>query len=293
MRFRQILACVVTIAVLWNMPAVPDASPGAAPQTPGANAPVGKFVWHDLVTSDPAKCREFYGQLFGWTFEPAEGIDPGYTMIHHEGRPIGGIVFRPPQKGETFIAQWLPYVVVADVDKAANAFRQGGGRIFRGPLNARKDLRVAGVEDAQGAPLGLASRGPQIDEDTLPPLNRWFWMDYVARDADAALKFYGEVLGFTHEIRDTRENFTYYLLKSDRPRAGLFPSPWKRETSVWLSYVRVADPAAMAARAVQLGGTIGLAPDPAVRNGSLAIVVDPTGAPLALQKYPFAAGATQ
>jgi predicted enzyme related to lactoylglutathione lyase len=117
-------------------------------------------------------------------------------------------------------------------------------------------------------------------------------MEYVARDPDAALNFYSETVGFRHQIHEVREDFTYYLLTSDRPRAGLFRSPWKRETSVWLPYVRVADPAAMAARAGQLGGTIALAPQPRVRNGSLAIVLDPTGAPLALQKFPFDRGVT-
>jgi predicted enzyme related to lactoylglutathione lyase len=49
----------------------------------------------------------------------------------------------------------------------------------------------------------------------------------------------------------------------------------------------VADPAALAARAASLGGTVLLAPDPDVRKGSLAVVADPSGAIVALQKYPF------
>ena len=276
-------AVSVAVAVVVSVAAAP------------ADVPVksaGEFVWHDLVTENPAASRAFYGALFGWTFEAADGIDPGYTMIKHDGRPIGGIVVprRPP--GTEAIAQWLAYVVVNDVDKTTTAFREAGGRIFRGPLNARKDLRVAVVADAQGAALGLASRGPNFDvpEERPPGLNRWLWMEYVARDPAAALKFYGEVVGFRHEVYEQRENFTYYLLTTDRPRAGLFRSPWERDTSAWLPYVRVADPAAMAARAVELGGRIALQPGPGVRNGSLAIVVDPDGAAVALQKFPFDVG---
>jgi uncharacterized protein len=117
-------------------------------------------------------------------------------------------------------------------------------------------------------------------------------MEYVAVDPVAALDFYGEVVGFRHEISEVRDNFTYYLLTTDRPRAGLFRSPWPRETSAWLPYVRVADPAAMAARAVELGGSVALAPRPDLRNGSLAIVLDPAGAPVALQKFPFEGAVT-
>jgi predicted enzyme related to lactoylglutathione lyase len=237
---------------------------------------------------NPAASQAFYGTLFGWTFESGQGIDPGYVIIRHEGQPIGGIV--KPREGNAAAAQWLAYVVVADVDRAAKDFEQAGGRIYRGPLNARKDLRVAVVADAQGAPLGLASRGPDADTTVVPGLHRWLWMEYVAHDPASALAFYAAAVGFRYELHETRNAFAYYLLSTDRPRAGLFESLWDRERSAWLPYIRVADPAAMAARAVGLGGAMVLAPHAAVRNGSLAIVLDPDGAPLALQKYPFDPG---
>ncbi|HEY6360841.1 MAG TPA: VOC family protein [Vicinamibacterales bacterium] len=263
-----------------------------APPLPSSKAVPGAFVWHDLVTDNPAASRAFYGALFGWTFEQGEGIDPGYTIASHDGRQIAGIVPFRRREGEAAVAQWVSYVVVANVDQATETFRRSGGRVFRGPLNARKDLRVAVVADAQGAALGLANRGPLLEDEHPPALNRWLWMEYVARDTDAALKFYGDVIGYRHEVQKERNDFTYYLLTADRPRAGLFRSPWDRETSAWLPYVRVADPAAMAARAVELGGSVVLQPRPDVRNGSLAIVLDPTGAPVALQRFPFETGAT-
>ena len=264
----------------------------AAVAVPRESAAAGEFVWHDLVTDNPAACRTFYHALLGWTFAPGAGVDPGYMIIRHQGQPIGGMVPRRRGDADAAGAQWVAYVVATDVDRAAASFLQAGGRIFRGPLNARKDLRVAVVADAQGAPLGLTSRGPAPEGERPPALHRWLWMEYVAIDAAPALRFYGDVLGFRNEIYERRDRFTYYLLSTDRPRAGLFASPWQRQTSAWLPYVRVADPAAMAARAVELGGSVALAPRADVRNGSLAIVLDPAGAPLALQRFPFETGAT-
>jgi uncharacterized protein len=283
---------LVVLAVVIMASTATSQAPFAASQPATTPRPPGEFVWHDLVTPDSAPCRTFYSALFGWTFEEGEGVDPGYTIIKHEGRPIGGIVRRQPPAGEAPVAQWLAYVLVADVDKAVEGFRAAGGRVYRGPLNAKKDLRVAVVADAQGAPLGLASRGPRVEEERPPGLNRWLWMEYVARDPEPALKFYSEVVGYRYEIHEQRENFTYYLLTTDRPRAGLFRSLWERETSAWLPYVRVADPVAMAARAAELGGTVLLPPAQRVRNGSLAIVLDPMGAAVALQKFPFESGVT-
>lgn len=258
-------------------------------QTPPVQeAAPGQFVWHDLVTHDPTGSRAFYGALFGWTFAASDGIDPGYTLIKNGKRPIGGIVTRRAGSGNDR-AEWLAYVVVADVDRTARAFREKGGRIYRGPLNARKDLRVAAVADPQGAALGLASRGPAFaTSDT--DLHNWLWMEYVARDPEGALAFYADTLGFRHEIAETLKDFTYYLLSTDRPRAGLFRSVWKDEASAWLPYIRVADPEAMAARVTELGGAVLIPPSARVRNRTLTIVADPSGAVMALQKFPFDRG---
>lgn len=283
----------VTAAALVSLAARQPPPPAAA-----RAVAAGEFVWHDLVTDNPAACRAFYSALFGWTFEESEGIDPGYLMIKQQGLPMGGLVTLR-RTTDPVVAQWLTYVVVPDVDRAVETFRRAGGRVFRGPLTTRKDLRVAVVADPQGAPLGLASRGPRLPPDAaaaapvaVPPLNQWLWMEYVATDASAALSFYADSIGFKNEVSEARDNFTYYLLTTGRPRAGLFRSPWQRETSAWLPYLRVADPTATAARVAALGGTVVLPPDPGVRNGSLAIVLDPSGAPFALQRYPFDKGVT-
>lgn len=260
----------------------PRASAAAA--AVAAVAPAGEFVWHDIITHDAAAIRTFYGSLFGWTFQPGQGVEPNYTIIKQDGAPIGGIVTaREPDT----VPQWLSYVVVADVDRAAAAFSGAGGRVYRAPLDARKNLRVAVVGDAQGAPLGLASRGPDIPAGSVPAIHRWLWMEYLAVDPAPALDFYSRVIGYTSEVSETRAGFSYHLLKTDRARAGLFASPWKRETALWLPYVRVADAAATAARVSELGGRVVLAPRDDIRNGSLAVVLDPSGAALALQRFPF------
>ena len=55
----------------------------------------------------------------------------------------------------------------------------------------------------------------------------------------------------------------------------------------WLPYLRVEDPAAMAARAESLGGRVILSPRPEIRGATVAIVADPTGGVVALQKWPL------
>jgi hypothetical protein len=66
-------------------------------------------------------------------------------------------------------------------------------------------------------------------------------------------------------------------------RAGILlnPTDWNPQ---WLTYFGVADPAAAAARVAALGGKVLLEPTPDVREGTMALVIDPTGAVLGLQR---------
>jgi predicted enzyme related to lactoylglutathione lyase len=58
----------------------------------------------------------------------------------------------------------------------------------------------------------------------------------------------------------------------------------------WLPYVRVEDPAAMAARVASLGGRVLIPPSSGIRGGTLAVILDPTGGAMALQKWPLPRG---
>src|SRR5919197_5032839 len=62
----------------------------------------GCMVWNELATPDPARARDFYAALLGWTVEPEES---GYGVIKSGGALNGGI--RPPQDGEPI--HWLVF----------------------------------------------------------------------------------------------------------------------------------------------------------------------------------------
>jgi hypothetical protein len=264
----------------------------ATPEPPRPTIP-GKFVWHDLLTTDSPAVEKFYAGLFGWTFEAQKGRENPYKAIRLAGVPIGGIVDVSAKKSEAPSATWLSYVSVADVDKAVAGFRSGSAKVLREPGPVGSVATAAVVVDPQGAILGLAriTKGDPPDAGLVPE-GSFLWMEYVAEDAPGALAFYKDALGFTADPVEDGTKVEYFALKSaDTPRAGLYASPWKEVRSNWLPYIRVADAAAAAKKAESLGGRIALAPSPEVRNGTLAIVTDPSGAAVALQQWPIPAPA--
>ena len=79
--------------------------------TPGA----GRFVWHDLMTTDPGAAIAFYVALFGWRTEAMPMGEAGdYTMLYAGDEGIGGIVPLDPSHGVT--SHWIGYATVPSVD---------------------------------------------------------------------------------------------------------------------------------------------------------------------------------
>jgi uncharacterized protein len=280
--WRRLLA----LSLLGLALACAPRSQTAPPVAPAAvDLKPGKFVWHDLATDDIAASRAFYASLLGWEFEDTQRLGRAYVVARLNGRRVAGLV-AIPAKREDRMSQWVGYVSVPDVDRGVEAVTRAGGRALVAPVNVAAG-RAAVVADPQGAALGLVrlSAGDPPDEAS-PRENAFFWMEYLAGDPAAALSFYKDLLGYEAQVVETGGS-PYQVLRHGRARAGLLPLPPKGVRPTWLAYVLVKDPAAAAARAASLGGTVLLAPRADLRKGSLAIVADPTGAALALQRWPI------
>lgn len=247
----------------------------------------GKFVWYDLLSDNVIAAKKFYGELFGWEFEGEPKADAKYTMIKHNGTPIGGIVY-VEDLGQVNGSQWLSYISVENVDSAVELIQKSNGKVFRDPFDFPDRGRVSVVSDPQGALLVLirAQGGDPTDKE--PVSNEWLWTELFTRDLDAAASFYGKLVGYEAEAFDSGVNIPYYVFrKRDRAEAGMLRIPWENVKPNWLPYIKVDDPAAVVKKAKSLGGTVIVAPAENIRKGSVALIADPTGGVVAVQKWPI------
>jgi predicted enzyme related to lactoylglutathione lyase len=248
---------------------------------------IGKFVWHDLITDDVAAARRFYGGLFGWTFADTTHPNGGdYVLIAASGRYLGGIVqLDDPEDSE--YSRWLGYLSVADVDDAVGRTSAAGGRAVAGPTDLPRIGRAAAVQDPQGAVLGLLRSDVGDPDDSMPPAHgQVVWNELLAADPGSIADYYVSIGEFRAETRARRGGEYTVLWAQGRERAGIMRRPGEDVDPLWLTHFAVADPAAAAARVAELGGSVLLAPSEDLREGSLAVVTDPTGAILALQRWP-------
>src|SRR5580704_16282814 len=79
-----------------------------------SNAEVrGRFVWHELLTTDTAAAAAFYPKVVPWRTQPSNM--PGYTIFMAGGLQVGGLMALP-EDGAGTPAYWLVYVGTPNVD---------------------------------------------------------------------------------------------------------------------------------------------------------------------------------
>ena len=137
-------------AVLCIMTPVPmDNPPPMAPiGTPGT------FGWQELYANDGREALSFYGKLFGWTLDHAMpmGEMGDYLIFAHHGRPVGGMMTRPPAVP---VACWSYYITVPSIAAAVEKIQAGGGTVVFGPQEVPGGSQIVQALDPQGAYFAL------------------------------------------------------------------------------------------------------------------------------------------
>ena len=251
----------------------------------------GKVVWNDLMTEDLDAARRFYGGVLGWTFEnysarPGRGR---YAIARSGNVYVAGLVPVPARADGQKISRWLPYVSVDNVDRAVARAVDAGGTVAAEAQEIGFG-RVAAIIDPEGAVIGLARSkvGDPDDETTRARAGRIVWTELLTNRAPAAAaEFYRSLVDYQVE-RTQRRGGEYTLLTiQGENRAGILANPSREWKSVWLTYFGVENLAEASARVESLGGKVLLPPSPSVREGTMAVVADPSGAILILQKLPI------
>jgi predicted enzyme related to lactoylglutathione lyase len=116
---------------------------------------LGRFSWHELMTTDYARSFDFYRRLFGWekTGEMDMGDGNMYLMYGKGNKMYGGIFNRPPEMA-AMRPFWLCYIHVRDVNKAVETATRAGARLQRGPMDVPGGA-IAILGDPQGAAFAV------------------------------------------------------------------------------------------------------------------------------------------
>jgi predicted enzyme related to lactoylglutathione lyase len=246
----------------------------------------GRWVWADLVTSDVAKAADFYGKVFGWTFETYGGEDDRetYTLVLADGLPIAGMVFDArAKKAETPSARWIGLVSVDDPKAVAERIAPLGGQVVYAPVMLGERGETAVFRDPEGTLFGVVKSKNGDPADYLGDVGEWAWLDLWSNDVERAAQFYRTAIGYqtvpAGDASTARSGL--HLVAGGYVRAGIMQKRDPQTTSVWLPYVRVADAKRAAESARTAGGRVIYEPAP-LGAAVVGIVADPTGAPVGI-----------
>jgi len=233
----------------------------------------------DTFQPDPRAAMDFYGPLFGWSFDdPApmpSGLEGDYFTARLRGQPVAGIGQAPPLSRPS----WNTHVRVEAIGPSLVRAEQAGGRVLAGPFGVGSEGALAVVADATGVPFFLSEPGRGDDAVLADVPDSWAMSSLHTTDIDAAASFYGTMFGWELDsVPDA--GFALWRLSGEIV-AVVSATDGVAVPPHWSVNFAVRDADALAEHAVTLGGTIVLAPmnTPGFRN---AVIGDPQGAFIAV-----------
>jgi len=115
---------------------------------------IGKIVWTDLTVPNANKNRDFYAEVFNWTFEEVSmGAYSDYTMKNENGDVIAGICHKDGPNTE-LPPQWINYIKVNNITESLGKVEILGGKVIV-PVNPNSSYKMAVIQDIAGAYIGL------------------------------------------------------------------------------------------------------------------------------------------
>jgi predicted enzyme related to lactoylglutathione lyase len=241
-------------------------------------APLGAPCWIDLTTSDVDRAQDFYGTVFGWTFESAGPDYGGYINAAKNGHPVAGLMANNPEWQSP--DNWATYFHTADINATASAVTAAGGAVSIEPMEVPAKGFMAVASDPSGAFFGLwqplEHRGFEVlGEDGAPA-----WHQLTTHDYGAAIDFYRKVLGWhTEQVADT-DGFRYTTASFDGQQllgvmdgSGFLP---EGVPSNWAIYFGAEDVDKTLQVIADNGGAV-LREAEDTPYGRLAAAADPTG----------------
>jgi uncharacterized protein len=243
----------------------------------------GRFVWHELMTTDPQGAAAFYSKVLPWKTQ-ASGM-PDYTLWVAGKTQTGGLMAQPESARQSGAPpSWLIYIGTPNVDATAADAERLGGKVLKAPADIPTVGRFAVLADPQGAAFAVFT--PSGSPAGGAPSTDFSWHELATSDRQAALTFYAELFGWTAgPAHDMGPAGTYQLIEHGGTQIGGFYKVMDASKPPhWLTYIRVASADRAAAAAKAAGGQVVNGPMEVPGGSRIAQVLDPQGGAFAVHE---------
>jgi len=254
----------------------------------------GRFIWHELMTTDPAAAGAFYSKVLPWRTQPS-GM-PSYTLWMAGKTQTGGLMALPPDSAPGTPPHWLVYIGTPSVDASVADVQRLGGKVLKGATDIPNVGRYAVLSDPQGATFAVytpTSPAGGAAGSGAPP-GEFSWHELTTTDPQGALRFYSELFGWArgpgHDMGGTMGVYQIFT-QGGTQVGGMYRAQDASTPSHWLGYVRVTEAARTAAAAKAAGGRVLHGPVEVPGGSWIVMLLDPQGGAFAVVEPPRVAAA--
>jgi predicted enzyme related to lactoylglutathione lyase len=243
----------------------------------------GRFVWYELMTTDPAAAIAFYRDIVGWNVEP---FGDDYAMWMGDQGPVGGVTTLPERaRAMGAPPHWLSNVTVDDLDASVAKARELGATVYVEPQEVPDVGRFAVIADPQGAAIALFTPAREMPDHDQSGMGEFCWSELMTTDQDGALAFYSALFGWDKVDEFDMGPMGVYLLfgRGTKQLGGMMNHPADHQgPPAWLYYTHVPDLDASIARAQARGAQLLNGPMEVPGGARVAQLMDAQGAAFAL-----------
>lgn len=249
--------------------------------------PRGRFVWHELMTTEPDAAQGFYASTVGWGTMTWDQ-DPSYRLLTMQGIPMAGLMRLPDEaRASGAPPHWLTYVSVPDVDAAVSRATGLGASVYVLPQDVPTVGRFAVLADPQGAVFAVfrpAQSGGGSEETSLGDFS---WHELATTNWQAAWEFYAALFGWEFDSSfDMGPSGTYWMFRSQggkRSIGGMYTKPPEMPGPAhWLPYILVPSVERAIAAVRRHGGQVLNGPETVPGGDLIAQCLDPQGGAFAI-----------
>jgi len=254
----------------------------------------GRFLWHELLTTDPDAASRFYAGVAGWETIHWEQ-DSAYRLLATAGVPMAGLLpLSADDRAGGGSPRWLTYIGVPDVDAAVRLATAMGATVRTAAQDVPTVGRMAELADPQGTAFAVYTpAGEQVPPETQTP-GDFSWHELATTNWQAGWEFYSKLFGWEYESSfDMGPAGTYWMFRrpgGKRALGGMYTKqPDQPGPPYWLPYVLVTSADRAGEVAIQAGGTILHGPVDVPGGDRIAMGSDPQGAAFAVHSLKPAA----
>jgi predicted enzyme related to lactoylglutathione lyase len=247
----------------------------------------GRYVWHELMTTDPEAAKAFYTAVIGWKTKAWEGPNP-YTLWMWGDSQMGGLMELPREAREHGARpHWLAYIGTPDVDATTARAQELGATVLMPPTDIPTIGRFSILQDPQGASFAAFTPQGGPRPETEPGLGDFSWHELATTDQNAAWSFYSDLFGWESPKEwsmDMGPDGVYQMYgRNEMMYGGIYTK--RKETPgppAWLSYIRVENVHSLTEKIKEHGGQVINGPMEVPGGDWITMGIDPQGAPFAV-----------